>query len=164
LRRWSFPAGRSRRLASSRSACSRKHGARFRKPGYRGTARHRRYSEGAASAPTLSITSAALATAAYAIPAAILLLLTFLALARLFTCAPAPTSCRRPLAQRACACQRRMGFKHGTALLTSDDLASPISWGLMRPVILLNRRAVEASSEAEAIIAHELAHVARWTG
>ena len=29
--------------------------------------------------------------------------------------------------------QRRMGFKHGTALLTSDELASPISWGLMRP-------------------------------
>jgi hypothetical protein len=54
-----------------------------------------------------------------------------------------------------------MGFKHGTALLTSDELASPISWGLMRPVILLNSRAVEASGEAEAIIAHELAHVAR---
>ena len=31
----------------------------------------------------------------------------------------------------------------------------------MRPVILLNSRAVEASGEAEAIIAHELAHVAR---
>jgi hypothetical protein len=54
-----------------------------------------------------------------------------------------------------------MGFKHGTALLTSNALASPISWGLMRPVILLNSRAVEASDEAEAIIAHELAHVAR---
>jgi len=54
-----------------------------------------------------------------------------------------------------------MGFKHGTALLTSDELASPISWGLMRPVILLNSRAVEAIGEAEAIIAHELAHVAR---
>ncbi len=57
--------------------------------------------------------------------------------------------------------QRRMGFKHGTALLISDELASPISWGLMRPVILLNTRAVEAADEAEAIIAHELAHVAR---
>src|SRR5690242_6434897 len=54
-----------------------------------------------------------------------------------------------------------MGFKHGTALLTSNELASPISWGLMRPVILLNTRAVEAAGEAEAIIAHELAHVAR---
>jgi hypothetical protein len=54
-----------------------------------------------------------------------------------------------------------MGFKHGTALLTSEELASPISWGLVRPVIVLNKRAVEAADEAEAIIAHELAHVAR---
>ncbi len=54
-----------------------------------------------------------------------------------------------------------MGFKHGTALLTSNELASPISWGLMRPVILLSTQAVKASGEAEAIIAHELAHVAR---
>ena len=54
-----------------------------------------------------------------------------------------------------------MGFKHGTALLTSNELASPISWGVIRPVILLNSRAVEAADEAEAIIAHELAHVAR---
>jgi hypothetical protein len=54
-----------------------------------------------------------------------------------------------------------MGFKHGTALLTSNELTSPISWGLMRPVILLNSRAVDATAEAEAIIAHELAHVAR---
>jgi hypothetical protein len=36
-----------------------------------------------------------------------------------------------------------------------------VSWGLMRPVIVLNTRAVEAAGEAEAIIAHELAHVAR---
>ena len=54
-----------------------------------------------------------------------------------------------------------MGFKNGTALLTSDELRSPISWGLMRPVILLNDEALAASGEAEAIIAHELAHVAR---
>src|SRR5438046_5858870 len=54
-----------------------------------------------------------------------------------------------------------MGLKHGTGILTSNELSSPISWGLMRPVILLNTRAVEASNEAEAIIAHELAHVAR---
>jgi beta-lactamase regulating signal transducer with metallopeptidase domain len=57
--------------------------------------------------------------------------------------------------------QRRMGFKHGTALLVSDELRSPISWGLLRPTILLNPRAVSAVSDAEAIIAHELAHVAK---
>jgi beta-lactamase regulating signal transducer with metallopeptidase domain len=57
--------------------------------------------------------------------------------------------------------QRRMGFKHGTALLVSDELRSPISWGVLRPTIVLSPKAVAASGEAEAIIAHELAHVAR---
>jgi beta-lactamase regulating signal transducer with metallopeptidase domain len=57
--------------------------------------------------------------------------------------------------------QRRMGFKHGTALLVSEELHSPVSWGVMRPIILLNEQAVGAVGEAEAIIAHELAHVAR---
>ena len=57
--------------------------------------------------------------------------------------------------------QRRMGFKHGTALLVSGELRSPVSWGVMRPIILLNEQAVDATAEAEAIIAHELAHVAR---
>jgi hypothetical protein len=54
-----------------------------------------------------------------------------------------------------------MGFKHGTALLTSNELPSPISWGVVRPVILLNAEAAESHAEAEAIITHELAHVAR---
>lgn len=57
--------------------------------------------------------------------------------------------------------QRRMGFKHGTALLVSKELRSPISWGVLRPTIVLSPKAVAASDEAEAIIAHELAHVAR---
>lgn len=57
--------------------------------------------------------------------------------------------------------QRRMGFKHGTALLVSEELRSPISWGVLRPTILLDPRAVSAVRDAEAIIAHELAHVAR---
>lgn len=57
--------------------------------------------------------------------------------------------------------QRRMGFKHGTALLVSEELRSPISWGVLRPTIVLDPRAVAAVGEAEAIIAHELAHVAR---
>lgn len=57
--------------------------------------------------------------------------------------------------------QKRMGFKHGTALLVSDELRSPVSWGVMRPIIVLNPDAVQVSREAEAIIAHELAHVAR---
>ena len=117
----------------------------------------------AASAPVMPSLSAVQVTmAVYAIPAAILLAITFLALMRLIALrARADVLVDGHWLSALARAQRRMGFKHGTALLTSNELASPISWGLMRPVILLNNRAVEASGEAEAIIAHELAHVAR---
>ena len=109
-----------------------------------------------------SVSPVAALTAAYAVPAAILLFITFLALARLIALrARADVLVDGHWLSALARAQRRMGFKHGTALLTSNELSSPISWGLMRPVILLNTRAVEASGEAEAIIAHELAHVAR---
>jgi bla regulator protein BlaR1 len=112
--------------------------------------------------PLFSISAAAATTALYAVPAAILLFITLLALGRLIALrARADVLVDGHWLSALARAQRRMGFKHGTALLTSDELSSPISWGLMRPVILLNTRAVEASSEAEAIIAHELAHVAR---
>ncbi|HEX8841937.1 MAG TPA: M56 family metallopeptidase, partial [Sphingomicrobium sp.] len=112
--------------------------------------------------PKVQLSPAAVATAAYAVPAAILLFITLLALARLIALrARADVLVDGHWLSALAQAQRRMGFKHGTALLTSNELASPISWGLMRPVILLNNRAVEASGEAEAIIAHELAHVAR---
>jgi bla regulator protein BlaR1 len=108
------------------------------------------------------ITASGAASAIYAVPAVLLLLVTLLALARLIALrARAEVLVDGHWLSALARAQRRMGFKHGTALLTSNDLASPISWGLMRPVILLNSRAVEASDEAEAIIAHELAHVAR---
>ena len=98
---------------------------------------------------------------AYAVPAALLLLLTLTALSRLVVLKAKANVLVEPRWLSALAhAQRRMGFKHGTALLTSDDLRSPISWGLMRPVILLNSEAADANAEAEAIIAHELAHVA----
>ncbi|MEO6225012.1 MAG: M56 family metallopeptidase [Sphingomicrobium sp.] len=120
-------------------------------------------------APAIAATSnapklgaAATTMVLYAVPAAILLFITFLALARLVTLqARADVLVDAHWLSALARAQRRMGFKHGTALLTSDELASPISWGVIRPVILLNTRAVEASGEAEAIIAHELAHVAR---
>jgi beta-lactamase regulating signal transducer with metallopeptidase domain len=109
-----------------------------------------------------AISAVTTAYAIYAVPAAILLLLTALALGRLIALqARAEVLVDGHWLTALARAQRRMGFKHGTALLVSNALASPISWGLMRPVILLNSRAVEASDEAEAIIAHELAHVAR---
>ncbi len=98
---------------------------------------------------------------AYAAPAGLLVLLTLIALLRLIPLKARASVLVEPHWLTALAhAQRRMGFKNGTALLTSDDIRSPISWGLMRPVILLNGEAANAHEEAEAIIAHELAHVA----
>jgi beta-lactamase regulating signal transducer with metallopeptidase domain len=57
--------------------------------------------------------------------------------------------------------QNRVGLKHGTALLISDEINSPISWGVVRPVIMIDPNARSASERAEAIITHELAHVHR---
>ncbi|MCH8617206.1 M56 family metallopeptidase [Sphingomonas sp. SM33] len=98
---------------------------------------------------------------AYVAPAGMLLLLTLIALGRLrLLKARAKVLLEPHWLQALAQAQHRMGFKNGTALLTSDELRSPISWGLMRPVILLNTDATKARDEAEAIIAHELAHVA----
>ncbi|MBA3667825.1 MAG: hypothetical protein H0W65_08895 [Sphingomonas sp.] len=111
---------------------------------------------------TQQISSADWAPYAYAAPVVALLLITMIALLRLFALRARAQVLVDPIWLSALAhAQRRMGFKHGTALLTSCELSSPISWGLMRPVILLNDEALAASDEAEAIIAHELAHVAR---
>lgn len=97
----------------------------------------------------------------YIVPAAILLGLTLLALMRLVLLKHrASVMVEAGWLSALALAQRRMGFKHGTALLSSDDLPSPISWGVVRPVILLNADAAGSSAEAEAVIAHELAHVA----
>src|SRR3546814_16375884 len=57
--------------------------------------------------------------------------------------------------------QRRLGFKHGTALLVSAELRSPISWGVLRPTLVLSPHAVAAVGEAEAILAPDRAHAPR---
>jgi beta-lactamase regulating signal transducer with metallopeptidase domain len=96
----------------------------------------------------------------YGLPVALLLLVTAVAVLRLLALRARASVLVEPSWLSALAhAQRRMNFKHGTALLTSSDLKSPISWGVLRPVILLNDEALRAGQEAEAIIAHELAHV-----
>ena len=96
----------------------------------------------------------------YGIPVALLLGVTLLAVLRLLALRSKASVLVEPSWLSALAhAQRRMNFKHGTALLTSGELKSPISWGVFRPVILLNDDALSAKGEAEAIIAHELAHV-----
>jgi len=102
----------------------------------------------------------ALAPYAYILPVAALLALICIGLLRLVSLRSRAQVLVEPSWLSALArAQRRMGFKNGTALLVSDDLSSPISWGLMRPTILLNQGALDASEQAEAVIAHELAHV-----
>jgi beta-lactamase regulating signal transducer with metallopeptidase domain len=59
------------------------------------------------------------------------------------------------------ALQRAGGDALGIRLLTSDDVSSPLSWGWRRPAILLDRDTLRMPGEADAILAHEVAHVAR---
>jgi len=45
--------------------------------------------------------------------------------------------------------------------LLVSDVPSPLGWGWLRPVILIDRDTIRNPQEAEAVLAHELAHVAR---
>jgi beta-lactamase regulating signal transducer with metallopeptidase domain len=55
----------------------------------------------------------------------------------------------------------RIGITKNIALLASSDISSPLSWGGLQPKILLNTDAEAARADADAIVAHELAHVTR---
>ncbi|HEU0134190.1 MAG TPA: M56 family metallopeptidase [Allosphingosinicella sp.] len=59
------------------------------------------------------------------------------------------------------ALARAGGDSLGIRLLASTDASSPLSWGLRRPVILLDSDTLRSPDEADSILAHEIAHVAR---
>ncbi|MGA9581457.1 MAG: M56 family metallopeptidase, partial [Allosphingosinicella sp.] len=59
------------------------------------------------------------------------------------------------------ALARAGGDSLGIRLLVSEEAISPLSWGLRRPVILLDPDTLRAPEEADAILSHEVAHVAR---
>jgi bla regulator protein blaR1 len=59
------------------------------------------------------------------------------------------------------ALARAGGGPLGIRLMASEEASSPLSWGLRNPVILLDRDTLLAPEEADAILAHEVAHVAR---
>jgi beta-lactamase regulating signal transducer with metallopeptidase domain len=59
------------------------------------------------------------------------------------------------------ALARAGGDSLGIRLLACEDSRSPLSWGLRRPVILLDRDTLRAPEEADSILAHEVAHVVR---
>lgn len=55
----------------------------------------------------------------------------------------------------------RTGVKRRVAVLQSGNASAPLSWGLLRPSILLDRQTVRRDEEAEAVLAHEFAHISR---
>jgi bla regulator protein blaR1 len=56
--------------------------------------------------------------------------------------------------------QRRAGVRGEIALLHSPDARSPLSWGVRRRIIVLDADAIDPAA-AQAVLAHELAHLAR---
>jgi beta-lactamase regulating signal transducer with metallopeptidase domain len=46
-------------------------------------------------------------------------------------------------------------------LRVSDEVQAPLSWGWRRPVILIDAEAYKRASDADAILAHEMAHIVR---
>lgn len=99
---------------------------------------------------------------AYAVLALFLIARTLLALLRLvLLTARARAVTDDHWLQALARAQRRIGSTKSTALLASREIASPVSWGVLRPKILLNTDAVAARADADAIVAHELAHVAQ---
>jgi beta-lactamase regulating signal transducer with metallopeptidase domain len=116
----------------------------------------------AAAIPTPSIDFGMLLQAFYLLGAGILLLVMIVGVIRLFALrGRAAVLVDAAWLTALARAQQRMGVKFGAALLVSDEIHSPLSWGMMRPTILLNEAVVPLHSDAEAIIAHELAHVLR---
>ncbi|HET9638670.1 MAG TPA: M56 family metallopeptidase [Allosphingosinicella sp.] len=76
---------------------------------------------------------------------------------RRWTCGAAEVEA--PLWQAALA--RAGGESLGIRLLACEEASSPLSWGLRHPVILIDPDTLRSPEEADAILAHEVAHVAR---
>lgn len=53
------------------------------------------------------------------------------------------------------------GDKRGTRLLLSDSVPAPLSWGWAQPVILIDQETFDRPEDADAVLAHEMAHVVR---
>jgi beta-lactamase regulating signal transducer with metallopeptidase domain len=117
----------------------------------------------AAAPPALSIDLWMLLQGLYLLGAGVLFLVMIVGVIRLFALRARATVLVDAQWLTALArAQRRMGVKSGAALLVSDEISSPLSWGMLRPTILLSEKVVSLHGDAEAIIAHELAHVVRF--
>lgn len=103
-----------------------------------------------------------LLTAAYALGAVLLLgrLLAGLWTLRRWTAAAEPVASPvwHGALRRAAA---GAGIVAPVQLLGSDDVPSPMSWGLTQPAILIDFDTLARPADADAVLAHEMAHVAR---
>ncbi len=97
---------------------------------------------------------------AYAVVALFLVALMLLSLVRLvLLTARARSVTDEHWFQALARARQRTGITKNIALLASPEISSPLSWGGLQPKILLNTDAVAARADADAIVAHELAHV-----
>lgn len=55
----------------------------------------------------------------------------------------------------------RAGLDRAVRLLASPEAPSPLSWGLRAPVILIDYATLDRAEDADAVLAHEMAHVVR---
>lgn len=78
---------------------------------------------------------------------------------RRWTAEAQPVSC--PIWNGALARVRGAAGAGELRLLVSADAPSPLSWGWRRPVVLIDPDSLERPEDAEAILAHEVAHVIR---
>lgn len=118
----------------------------------------------ATSIPTESfvLTGETIAFGVYAVIAGLLLAALAISLWRLLRLQRDAAVLAEPTWLMALAhAQQRMGMKQGTALLQNGRLSSPVSWGFLRPTIMVNPTILESGEKAEAVLAHELAHVVR---
>lgn len=56
----------------------------------------------------------------------------------------------------------RLHVKREIKLLCSRAVASPVSWGFRRPVLLIDHGSARSFHSADAVAVHEVAHIARW--
>jgi beta-lactamase regulating signal transducer with metallopeptidase domain len=59
-------------------------------------------------------------------------------------------------------CARHFAASRAPVVRVSDEISSPLSWGLFRPVVIIDPTTLASPSAADFILAHELAHIVRY--
>lgn len=110
------------------------------------------------AAPTNEMTRPSFVWLLYGLGGTVLLVQLFAGLVALtrWTAAATPATDPRWLAaMRASGCPRQV------RLVVSRSVSAPLSWGIARPTILIDPCTAKRPERAEAVIAHEMAHIRR---